>query len=63
MNDEKKPAPPAGAPSAPSPEDATKEKAPELGYLELLRAPAEPDTEPDPTDRVLSRHRPSVWDF
>ena len=46
MNDEKKPAPPAGVPSAPSPEDAPKEKTPELGYLELLRAPAEHQPRP-----------------
>lgn len=33
-----------------------------LGYMELLRAvPSEPDS-PDPSDRVLTHIRPSVWD-
>lgn len=42
-----------------------KAMAPELGFMELLRAPDEAadQAESDPTERVLARRRPSAWDF
>ncbi|MCM1521061.1 MAG: hypothetical protein NC039_00230 [Muribaculaceae bacterium] len=56
---------PADSPAAPQPEPSTPDvPGPELGFMELFRAPADgADTDPDPTERVLSRHRPSAWDF
>lgn len=61
--------PAADAPSeAPEPEAESEPEAepePQLGFLELLRSPADsaecaPD---DATDRVLCRQRRSAWDY
>lgn len=62
MQDPKTTAAPT-APETPADKPAAERQEPELGYLELLRAPADPQAETDPTDRVLARHRPSAWDF
>ncbi|MCH5326057.1 MAG: hypothetical protein J1E29_02510 [Duncaniella sp.] len=57
--------PAADAPSeAPEPE-AESEPEPQLGFLELLRSPADSaECAPeDATDRVLCRQRRSAWDY
>lgn len=51
-------------PEAPEPE-AESEPEPQLGFLELLRSPADSaECAPeDATDRVLCRQRRSAWDY
>lgn len=56
----------ADAPASPaSPEVAAHpDTGRELGFLELLRAPGDGETQlPSATDRVLSRPRHSAWDY